>query len=673
MKRWLVCIIGVLLLAFAATNAEARKPITISETSSLPLRALTRPMSNLYNGPNEASGIARGNLPAFLSYYVYTRPSREERGTDRGWYEVGSDNRGTIVGWLKTADIFEWRQTMCLTYAHPEMRNPVLMFDEARSLRELIAKDPTARAAAAQSLYNTIESGNIPKNFNVISVEPKMAVDFTKQFYLLPILDHEVIRIDDREGRMLELAAVSGASADARERTDIRENTRYAESAMRSSATTAGSVAGDLAFDIVWAIDTTRSMGPYADITRDVAVAVSQQLANDAELSRRLRFGVWGYRDSIIEVPGLEYLTKNHTPTLQSIQDFAATMGGVKETRVDSGGVPEDMFSGLSDAIEKTTWTPGAARILILVSDAPGHELGHPRNASGLDETTARALASRNNITLMAIQIRPQIQAQARYHRPAERQFRTLALNPGTDIPAYYSVNSTDLQGFAKITETLVSSLRNIVHVAQQGNLAQTLAEGTSLTGDVAAENEGTNQALRAALVQWIGSEAGARPPRDVVAWVIDKDLMNSSKQSLDVRLLINKRQLDLLAVLLSDIIQAGRRGQISGDDFFTSLQAASAVASRDPDQLRTAQSLKQSGLVPDFLDGLPYHSRLMSMTNELWASWSPDEQDHFMNELDARIRAYRMLHDNPQGWIQLNEGADADESVFPMLLDLLP
>ena len=698
MKKWLVCIIGTLLLmplfvfatqgnaSAAATGAEARKPLTISESSALPLRVLTRPLSNLYSGPDEAN-IVRGNLPAFMPYYVYTRPGGEERGAERGWYEVGSDNRGTIVGWLKTADVFEWKQTMCLTYTHPEMRNPVLMFDEEKLLAELVAKDPAARKTAVQSLYKTIESGDIPKDFSVVSVEPKMAVDSTKQFYLLPILDHRVINIDGREGRILELAAVSGASADAREKTDIRENTQYTQFAMISSAEAAGGVADELAFDIVWAIDTTRSMGPYADATRDVVVAVSEQLANDAELSRRLSFGVWGYRDSIIEVPGLEYLTKNYTPELQNIHDFSVTMSTVRETRVDSIGIPEDMFSGFSDAIEQTAWTPGAARILILVADAPGHELGHRRNASGLDEITARALATAHNITVMAIQIRPR--SAASHQRVAERQFKTLALNPGTDTPVFYSIDSKNMQSFSDITATLVASLQGIVQMAQTGDLTQTLASESSLieremaillnnrggeaTQTVAAGNEGLNQALRAALVQWVGSQAGARPPRDIVAWVTDKDLIDPTKQSLEVRLLINKRQLDSLAILLTDIIRAGRRGQISGDDFFTSLQAASAVASRDPDQLKTAQSLGQSGLIPDFLSGLPYRSTLMDMSNELWASFSPDEQDSFMNMLDARTRAYRALHDNPEGWVRLNEGADADDSVYPIPLDLLP
>jgi len=504
-----------------------------------------------------------------------------------------------------------------------------------------------------------------------------------------------VINIDGREGRILQLAAVSGAAADAREKTDIRENTQYAEAARKTSADAAAGVAKEVSFDIVWAIDTTRSMGPYIDATRDVVVEVSKKLAANEEISKRLHFGVWGYRDPVEDIPGIEYTTKNFTPALQNIQDFGATMDTVKETKVDSVDFPEDVFSGLSDAIEKTAWTPGAMRIIVLVGDAPGHELGQKWNLSGLDETTARALATRSNITLLTIQIRPQ--GAVKFQKIAEKQFKTLALGAGMDTPAYYSVDGKDMNSFAAITGTIVASLQQIVNEAQKGTLAAAIAENKNLATEVSGEmaaladtgdapkkeatqqqataegNTGLNQALKAALVQWVGSEAGAKPPRDVVAWVTDKDLTDTAKQSLEVRLLINKRQLDSLATLLNDIIVAGRKGQVSGDDFFTSLQAASAVASRDPDKLKNAKSLGQSGMVPDFLAGLPYHSRLMDMSNELWGSWSPDEQDNFLNELEARIQAYKKLHDAPQGWVKLNEGADADESVYPIPLELLP
>jgi hypothetical protein len=88
---------------------------------------------------------------------------------------------------------------------------------------------------------------------------------------------------------------------------------------------------------------------------------------------------------------------------------------------------------------------------------------------------------------------------------------------------------------------------------------------------------------------------------------------------------------------------------------------------------LKDAPSLGKSGLVPDFLSGLPYRSRLMDMSNELWGSMSPDAQDDFLNQLDALTKVYKALHDNPESWIVLNAGADADESVYPIALDTLP
>jgi hypothetical protein len=93
----------------------------------------------------------------------------------------------------------------------------------------------------------------------------------------------------------------------------------------------------------------------------------------------------------------------------------------------------------------------------------------------------------------------------------------------------------------------------------------------------------------------------------------------------------------------------------------------------RDPNQIRNAKTMADTGLVPEFLVGLPYKSRVMVMDNQIWASWSVDEQDEFLNEVDAKIQAYTAIHDNPQGWIELNKGDDPDEHVYPISLELLP
>lgn len=695
-----------------ASSSERRKPVKISDESPLPLRVLTRAMSSLYKGPSEESGVVQSNLPTFAPYFVYTRPGGEDRAMERGWYEVGTDNRGAVVGWLKTADVFEWKQTMVVSYTHPENRQPVLLFDSKEKVAELLEKTPEERGAEAQGLYKTIDSGIIPPGFPVVSVEPKMAVDFLKEFYLLPILDFEAVSYDGREGRLLEIAAVGGGS-DAREKTDIRENKEYAAQAgtSASEAASGSGVAQNLKFDVVWVIDTTRSMQPFISGTREVVANASKLLAAKAAVADQLKFGLWGYRDPVEDIPAIEYLTKNYTPELQPVDTFLQGLEAVRETTTDSVDYPEDVFSGVADAIAQTAWTPGAVRLMILVGDAPAHEKRHKWNKSGQDEETLRALLTENKVTMITIQLRPK--GAKSHQKVQERQFKRLTQNPGAEDAPYYSVPVAELPLFAQSTEKIVGTLAALLNTAQSGHLGEQLAHGSeipvvALSGELAALNEdsdaapsakaaeapvaggeaaalaedtpgiakadaGLSQSLKAAVVQWLGSETNAKAPRDVVAWVADKDLLDSSRPSLEVRLLVSKRQLDSLATLLTDMIKAGRTGQISGDDFFTSLQSASATAARDPDRIKNAKSLAKSGLVPDFLSGLPYNSRIMVLSNEMWSSWSPDEQDNFLNELDARIAAYKQLHDNPEGWIALNQGADADESVYPVLLELLP
>lgn len=694
-----------------APSGERRKPVKIREESPLPLRVLTRAMSSLYKDPNEASEVVQSNLPTFAPYFVYTRPGGEDRAQEQGWYEVGTDNRGTVVGWLKTADVFEWKQTMVVSYTHPENRKPVLLFDSKEKVGELIGKSPEERGAEAQGLYTTIDSGVIPSGFPVVSVEPKMAVDLLKQFYLMPILDFAAVTIDGRQSRLLEIAAV-GAGADAREKTDIRENKEYTAQAGATSAQAAMSGgAKNMKFDVVWVIDTTRSMQPFIAGTREVVANASKLLSSKADVADQLKFGLWGYRDPMDEIPGIEYLTKNYTPELQPVDAFLQGLDAVQETRTDSVDYPEDVFSGVADAIAKTAWTPDAIRVMILVGDAPAHELGHKWNRSGQNEDTLRALLTENKVLMITIQLRPN--GAKKHQKVQERQFQRLAENAGAEEVPYYSVPVAELPLFAQSTEKAVGSIANLLTEAQAGNLGRLLEDGQAipvvpLSGELAALNDnegaptpaktvpkeqaageaanlaranpevakadtGLSQSLKAAVVQWLGSESNAKPPRDVVAWVTDKDLLDSNRPSLDVRLLVSKRQLDSLATLLADMIKAGRTGQISGDDFFTSLQSASATAARDPDRIKNAASLAQSGLVPDFLNGLPYDSKIMTFSNERWNSMGPDEQDNFLNELDAKIAAYKQLHDNPEGWIALNQGADADESVYPVLLELLP
>ena len=226
-----------------------------TDTKNVPLRILTRPGAVLYADSN-GEKVLKDNLPVFSSYFVYTRPSGELLASGNGWYEVGSDDKGAVKGWIKGDDLFEWKQTMCLTFSHPDGRNPVLMFDEMDYLETLVNLPADKREA-----------------FPILSMEPKMSVDNSAKFTLMPILDYKVIDFEGREARLLDILAVSSSSKD-RVASDLRTNKDYVASATEASAKHAVKLE-NLKFDVVWVIDTTRSMGPYIKKVRESMINIS--------------------------------------------------------------------------------------------------------------------------------------------------------------------------------------------------------------------------------------------------------------------------------------------------------------------------------------------------------------------------------------------------------------
>ncbi len=710
-KRFLILPLTLALVLFCASigAAEKRVPVKLEGKSVLPLRVLSKPFATIYEAKGATDKIVEENVPAFRSFYVYTRPTAMDLELEDAWYEVGSDNRGGVVGWMKQDDVFEWKQALCLMYTHPLGRQPVLMFESRKFSRDLVEKKAAERVSVAEDLYAKIEAGTISKDFPVISVEPQKAVDITKEFYLLPILEYEDIEVENREGRLLKLAAVTNSGATAREKSDIRTNKNYLSKANESQTQTTNEKLQDMKVDVVWVIDTTASMQGYIDKTLEVVKNISSDIGDNEAVKNAVKFGVWGYRDAADEIQGMEYTTKNYTPELRHVDEFIPELSQVKAVRVSSKGYEEDMFSGMADAISATPWTEGAMRFIILVGDAPSHIAGHKWNASGQDENSLHGLAADRKIFVSAIHLKDP--KAAKFHDLTEIQMRTLATNPGMTEENYWPVDASDLDAFAaistQISGTISGSIASILNAAQasaaqekqgaakEGEAAQTAEAATEEVNDFLTETDAGEIELnldnlasqgagkeeedinammvKAAMVQWLGSQTGAQAPSDVTAWVIDKDFIDPAISSLEVRLLLTKRQLDTLYQVLNSVLAAGQLGQIGGEDFFDALQATAATAARDPELLHNATNMASAGLVPEFLEGLPYHSQLMDMSNELWNSWSADEQNDFLNNLEAIIEAYKTIHDSPEGWVLLNPGDDTDMAVYPLALELLP
>ena len=107
----------------------------------------------------------------------------------------------------------------------------------------------------------------------------------------------------------------------------------------------------------------------------------------------------------------------------------------------------------------------------------------------------------------------------------------------------------------------------------------------------------------------------------------------------------------------------------------FSQLRSVAASMGRDPNALKQDKTLKlgQMGLLGEYLDDLPYKSRLQELDEETWSSMGPDEQNRAIEDLENKLVYYQQCNDDTDRWVKLAPDADAAESVYPIQLEALP
>ena len=99
-----------------------------------------------------------------------------------------------------------------------------------------------------------------------------------------------------------------------------------------------------------------------------------------------------------------------------------------------------------------------------------------------------------------------------------------------------------------------------------------------------AAPLEEFDKLWEAALIEYIGKDAS--PPKDIVAWTLDRDLINPADSALDVRVLVTREQLSSLAQTLDQVVQALMRAEVTQGQFFEALQGVAGQAMKRPEDL---------------------------------------------------------------------------------------
>jgi hypothetical protein len=498
-------------------------------------------------------------------------------------------------------------------------------------------------------------------------MEPKRYIDINRQFYILPILDWEQLDIYGDEVRLLQIAAAVPGQRGA----DTLSDSGYLDQASTGREVDQGAGLESLSIDIVFVMDTTRSMQPYIDMTRD-AVRRMVQTTGD-RLKDKVKFGLVGYRDSVAAAPAVEYTSRNFTPDLVDANTLIEVLGNDgKATTAGSLDYAEEVFAGVDTGL-RSNWRPGALRFLVLVGDASAHPRGHPQNTTGKDETDLRRELDDAGVHLISIHL--QDERAAEDHDRAVAQFGQLAEVRGSEgQQALVQVNAFKEGDFQSAVDSVVGG---VVSRFEQSLALRSLPPPPpmpeySAEPDAAAQGQmAMNKVWEAALIEYLGK--GARPPKDIVAWTMDRDLTNPTDVALEVRVLVTREQLSSLVQALDRVLQAFKKAELSQGQFFEALQSVSGQTLKRPEDIGRAQSLAETGLLPAFIQSLPYRSDILSLSNEMFASLTAEQRVQLEWGLQAKLAQYRAINEQVDAWHRLNESDPVSELVHPLHIDYLP
>lgn len=631
--------------------------VPVQPGSRVPLRLLTRPLAVLRE--SASSSVKGGALPAFSVLIA--------RKMEAGGYLVSDLVDGPVKGWLDEKDVIEWRHNLVASFTHPDGRNRAVIVREKGTLKELLAQGPGQGAAFVRKYLGT------PPPEDFLGAEPEGWARLQSQFFLLPITDHELVPSDNTQD-----SYILRVSAATRERGK-RPQSGQARPIQLPPARAAPKI------DLVFVMDLSRSMGPFVERTRQMLGEIASSLSGGGLAPDTVAFGFWGYRDDPALCQGIEFNTRNFTPQLQSLPDFTRTLEMVDETRVDSVDYAEDVYAGVHDAIKHTRWRDGAAKFILLVGDAPGRGIREeedecqkrPRpvgTACRMNPEELRQAANAQGVAISAVYLEAPQWRQ--FTERAERQFRVLGTNPSSNraTVSFALINASNPSDYAACARDFAGKLGdNLRTLASRNELPTSAPVPSGMNDPGAAGRQMADNVFRSAMIEWASARKEQPMPSDIDGWVLDKDPADPSTTALEACVLLNRDQLDSLKLLTDDLVNASLRAQLSSEDFFAALLAVSATGTRDPERLRNARDLQQAGLIPDFLQGLPYKSLVMNHSQESWRAMSADEQNQFINTVDSKLRYYQHIYEDTGKWARLNPNDDEAAKVYAVPLMNLP
>jgi hypothetical protein len=604
------------------------------------------PAARLYQAPAD-SPVSDPIVP-FSVLYVYDKES--------DWIKVGYDSFGKPAGWVKSDKAIAWNQALTVSFKDPQDIQRVMMFNSKDALQKLVSDYDME---GYQKLYNAVISDANPKDSPVIAIQPEAHLEIRDNFYLVPIIQHEDVYLGNEQARLLEIASVPLADPNA-----------------AAELATAGSGSRSYRSGINFVIDSTQSMGPYIDRTREAVEKVYSAIEKQG-LTNQVSFGLTAYRDNIDQVPELEYLTRRYVSLQQGtdVKHFLQGVNSLSPAEVSSRDFREDAYAGIKSAIEDSDWNKFDARYVVLITDAGPRESHDSLGTTRLGAQALRQFAFDKGVSIWVLHLRtPSANAD---HEKAETLYKELSYYPGIG-DFYYGVSLGKVDEFGNVLEVLANQITQQVLATTNGVPPLPIPERQEGQTQLAQLQDRVAKLGNALRMRYIQRESGQPLPAVFDAWMVDRDFVNPERSAVDVRVLLTRDQLSDLKNVMAQVLELAEEGVLSPQNFIDDLQSLAATVSRDPSSVGGSTSgagtnLADMGYMREYIEDLPYTGEVMNLTLETWEEWSAKVQIEFMHRLESKINYYQALHDHTDLWVTPGGGPVNGNSVFPVALDLLP
>jgi serine/threonine-protein kinase PpkA len=685
----------LIVLSLLPWVAAATAPLTLPGATVLYQRVLTKPGAEASDTP----GTKGGHLISALSrLYVYER----RRSDGQEWLRVGTDSAGkNLLGWVPENETLVWNQQLTLALTNPAGRERLTFFRDWDSLRSVL--DSPAPAATGRAIVEGIASG-MPDP-RVVALEPETYVDIYDRFYLLPILDlKNYTNSAGNPMRALKVASVTlpepgSASRAAAPPTSEADAQAQAEQLRSFKAA------------IVFVVDSSISMGPYIEETRE-AVARFYDRIRAAGLLHKVAFGLVAFRAQSANPQTnrqLDYVARVYAaPTqVRNGKDFLARVAALREAPVATDHFDEDPYAGVLAALEMPEWLDRFdARYIVLVTDAgaldgtlnapsgavpgPGQPVQGVDSSTGLNAAAVQDLARRDGVAISVMHLQTQEARRVSNLQRAAEQYKELARNAMNQQDAYFPVADGNRERFRAAIDTFAEVV--IGQIAQTARGQAAPADGTARAPS-AAPQDATDDKDQHARIQvivaslghamqlaYLGERRQSAAPEVFEAWISDTDLADPGLRTVDVRVLMTRDQLSDLKELVSQVIdtaQADLEGTGTTQDFYDRLASIAAAFERDPTATgrRRAPELAQRELLLQYLEGLPYKSDVLDLKKSDWTSWGLQRQADFVDRLRKKVLLYSRYYADSFGWIDIaqTDNPRNREAVYPIPLKDLP